>query len=298
MQTMINGYKTVFLENPKGAIGHPVQQTPKKKSKRKPSEQKRKALIKHKNNIVTSRSLNLIYNDGKNMIFLKGNLSYKARWIIDCWTDEIMKNKNGDKIPDIKLTENQIRSKLGFTSKKLSNDEIYDIATHEISELILKGYFSIFDEKKNSYINKEIHGGIFCIEIVEKMKEKKGRYEVEKRTYRFLLQDAGRLIWENLLQNRFSILRKPFYQLSKNSQEIYRKIIQFSGGSRYKVTTLKKILGYKETDNKTIKYKQRQLINKSLKELEDKGFIKYNKSNKGEETVYSLFPIRRNGYTK
>jgi len=315
-----------IFKEPESPRIEPTQKVTKKK--KKTTEEKRKALMKIKTNIVTDRNLNLIYKDKTSEVFIAGELDYKLRWMLDVWADEIVKKSvvnlskkerkelllekdeykylladyqnivgDGSEVPTVKLTENQIRKRLGFSSTKLSNEEIYDLVYNKLPTLRIKGFWDVFDEEEG-YIKYKVHGGLFSVVIKEKMKEKKGRYETEKRTYLFRMQDVGFLIWQNFLRNRFSVLPRPFYKLSKNAQEIYRKIVQFNA-TKYKVSTLRKILDYKETEDKTLLYRYRKSIEKAIKELKKEGFLKhYTKEKIGEDSVYTLIPNKTKEKTK
>lgn len=261
--------------------------------------------------IHVDRSLNLATN-----LQITGGFNYRVKWIHDVfyqkcheWIEKNRKDSNvigkiqgnelipilEDKqistklfssLPKIVFTDKEFRDITGL--KRLTGKQIKELV-EDYSSLIVKGplaYRCDDDNKKWKYYS--ISGSI-CTAITEESGEFSTYPKKPKFKHFFIWHPAGFLLFYNLLKKEFTLFNKDFYKLSRQEQEIYRKIAQHSASS-FSLPQIEIILGYKKTKNVR---KRIPLIKNSLNNLKKKKFIyNYKVKGKGKNTVFDIFRLK------
>lgn len=283
------------------------------------AEKKQSFIVKEENikslakiGVHVDRSLNLATN-----LQIMGSFNYRVKWIHDVfyqkcheWIEKNRKDSNAvgkiqgnelipileDKqistklfssLPKIVFTDKEFRDITGL--KRLTGKQIKDLV-EDYSSLIVKGplaYRCDYGDKKWKYYS--ISGSI-CTAITEESGEFSTYPKKPKFKHFFIWHPAGFLLFYNLLKGEFTLFDKDFYKLSRQEQEIYRKVAQHSSSS-FSLPQIGIILGYKK-EAKNIK-QQIPTFKKYLSNLKKKKLIySYRVKGRGKNTIFHVFRLK------
>ncbi len=245
--------------------------------------------------VYTDRAFNLIYGNQKNQV--GGRLNYKTRWVHDVISETlwqwINKNKiskqkrplividNADDLlhifaqldrtkdlPVLYFTDKDFRQITG--RKRLSGEEIKNLVT-EYTYVTIDGEVpSYWNSEKKTYEKVKVSGPLFDV-ICEPSGQVTRRNNKPINEYKILMNLWGFILYNNMLQHKFTGFEKAFYLLRGSQQNLVRFLSQFKVGD-YKLSTLIDIFGFKR--DSIYRRKQKERIISHLNDLKTLGFIK------------------------
>lgn len=282
-------------------------------------EKKQSFIVKEENikslvkiGIHVDRSLNLATN-----LQITGNFNYRVKWIHDVfyqkcheWIEKNRKDSNAlgkiqgnelipilkDKqistklfssLPKIIFTDKELKDITGL--KRLTGKQIKDLV-EDYSSLIVKGPLAYRCDDSNKKWKYYSISGSICTVITEESGEFSTYPKKPKFKHFFIWHPAGFLLFYNLLKGEFTLFNKDFYKLSRQEQEIYRKVAQHSTSS-FSLPQIRIILNYKK-EVKNIK-QQIPTFKKYFNNLKKKKFIySYKVKGKGKKAIFHIFRLK------
>jgi len=244
--------------------------------------------------VYTDRGFNMLH--GNQEVVIEGDLNYKVKWVHDVITETLwqhiqeqgiekqrkplmdIKNaddlinkvsqlKVGEDLPILTFTDSDFRKITG--RDRLTGEQILELV-RKYSKITVDGILATFwSTERKKYETVGVAGTMFEV-IWKESGEVSNRNKKPIWKYTVLMHVWGFMLYNNLLQHKFTGFDRGFYKLKGSQQELVRLLSQFNNSS-YKFSTVLKILGMKE-DAKNPR-RQMQLVVKHLKETEKKGYI-------------------------